>query len=292
MKMICQKYLFLLCRCAVILCAGLVFALASCTNKTQERRKTIMVSIEPLRFFTEQIVGNQYVVKAVVPEKYNPESYKPTAKQLMELSDSDVFFKIGHLGFETTWLGKVQTENKHVQMVNTSEGLSVSDNGNCCHTFDPHTWTSPQNVTAICKVICETMCKRDSANAILYKGNLKKLLQQINDTDKEIRNILSKCSVRTFITVHPSLTYFAEAYQLRQLSIEKDGKEPAPSDLKELISESREKGPYPILVQKQFSKTQAEIVRKETGARMAYINPLGYNWNEEMKNIAKALCNE
>ena len=292
MKMMCQKYLFRLLPCAVVLCVGLVFALASCTNRMQEKRRTIMVSIEPLRFFTEQIVGNQYVVKSVVPENYNPESYKPTAKQLMELSNSDVFFKIGHLGFETTWLGKVQTGNSDVLMVNTSDGLFVSDSGNDLHTFDPHTWTSPQNVTAICQVICETMCKRDSANADVYKDNLKKLLQKINNTDKEIRNILSKCPVRTFITVHPSLTYFAEAYQLRQLSIEKDGKEPAPSDLRELIHESREKGPYPILVQKQFSKTQAEIVLKETGARMAYINPLGYNWNEEMRNIAKALCNE
>ena len=50
-----------------------------------------MVSIEPLRYFTEQIAGDIFQVESIVPDGYNPESYKPTPKQLMLLVDCQAF---------------------------------------------------------------------------------------------------------------------------------------------------------------------------------------------------------
>jgi zinc transport system substrate-binding protein len=272
-------------KCLLLLCAAPLL-LASCQKKAETERRTIFVSIEPLRFFAERIADGHFEVSSIVPENYNPESYKPTTKQLVALDGCAAFLKVGQLGFEKTWLENVRKENTGMQIVDTSDSLRIAPT----QSFDPHTWTSPENAAAISRCICATLCQLDSLHATLYKNNLEKLLEEIRQTDTEVRKILANIPSRTFITIHPSLTCFAGAYNLTQLSIEKEGKEPTPKELQELIARSREHGPYPILVQKQFSKNQAEIIQKETCARMVSINPLGYNWSEEMKNIAKALA--
>jgi len=266
--------------------------LLSCSPKQKGSKQAfIMVSIEPLRYFTESIAGDGFQVESIVPEGYNPESYKPTPEQLMKLSECQIFFKIGQLGFETTWLEKTCQEQPSLHVVDTSDSLRTNAAGISLASFDPHTWTSPQNAIWICKTICQALCDADSSHTATYRSNLEKTIRRIEQTDQQIHQILSNLPSRTFITVHPSLTYFAQTYGLRQLSIEKEGKEPTPSDLKELIRQCREDGNPVILIQKQFARAQAEIIAKETGSKIISINPLGYNWDKEMLHIANTLHN-
>ncbi len=265
---------------------------SSCSSHQPKKKQSLlMVSIEPLRYFTEQIAGDKFQVQSIVPEGYNPETYKPTAKQLISLSHCMAFFKIGQLGFETTWLEDACKEQPDLRIFDTSDSLRNNANGIPLATFDPHTWTSPQSAILICQSICQALCTMDSLHTGFYHDNLKQLIARFEKTDQEIHQILTDLPCRTFITVHPSLTYFAQAYGLKQLSIEKDGKEPTASDIKDLIRQSREDGHPVILIQKQFAKSQAEIIAKETGSSIASINPLGYHWEEEMVNIAKIIRN-
>ena len=263
---------------------------SSCSQKPSKNKKALlMVSIEPLRYFTEQIAGDIFQVESIVPDGYNPESYKPTPKQLMLLVDCQAFFKIGRLGFETTWLEKACKEQPGLKVIDTSDSIRTNANGMTLAEFDPHTWTSAKNAKLICRSICNALCQIDSTHSAFFKQNLDSIILCIEQTDKQIHQILADVPSRTFITVHPSLTYFAEDYGLRQLSIEKEGKEPAPADIKDLIRQSKEDGTPVILIQRQFSKTQAEIIAKETGAHIANINPLGYQWDKEMINIARII---
>ena len=44
-----------------------------------------------------------------------------------------------------------------------------------------------------------------------------------------------------------------------------------------------------IFVQKEFDRKNAELIAKETGTRIVSINPLAYDWKEEMLRIAQTL---
>ena len=249
---------------------------------------TITVSIEPLRYFVEHIAGPDVKVVSIVPEGYSPETYKPTPKQLMELSNSKLYFEVGDLGFETTWLGEAISEQPHLKIIDTSDSLRKSQGGIQLSSFDPHTWTSAAHARVIAATICQALCEADTAHQATYRHNLTTLLDTIAATEAQIHALLAHTSHRTFITVHPALTYFAEEYGLRQLCIERDGKQSSPIDLATLIRQSREEHVRVILVQREFSHAQAEAVSRETGARIVSINPLGYDWPREMVNIAKA----
>ena len=70
----------------------LVFAtlLYSCSNtNTDSDKKTIYVTIAPLSAIVEEITGGDYNVETLVPKGASPESFEPTANDLIALNNAD-----------------------------------------------------------------------------------------------------------------------------------------------------------------------------------------------------------
>lgn len=68
-----------------------------------------------------------------------------------------------------------------------------------------------------------------------------------------------------------------------------DGKEPSPAQLKELVDVARANNTRVVFIQQEFDQKNAELIARETGCKLVRINPLSYNWSEEMIKIAQSL---
>ncbi len=273
----------------IVMFVGAWAAFSSCHHERLNKKKVVAVSIEPLRYFAEQIAGERFEIVSVVPSGFSPETYEPTPEQLFSVSEAAAYMKVGRLGFETTWLEKISKNEPNLRVFDTSINLGKRTSGLNSTTFDPHTWTSPRNAEIICQNICEAFCSIDSTGRQAYKQNLHRLLEHIHNVDASIHAILKNLPNRTFVTAHPSLTYFADDYGLRQLSIEKNGKEPTPAELSEFILRCKQENVKTILVQPEFSHSGATVLGQEIGAKVISINPLSYHWDLEMLKTAKAL---
>ncbi|BDW75298.1 hypothetical protein BFINE_10930 [Bacteroides finegoldii DSM 17565] len=131
----------------------------------------------------------------------------------------------------------------------------------------------------------------DKANDAYYMARYDSLCQRIQHTDRLIRQQLSSPeAAKAFMIYHPALSYFARDYGLHQISIEEGGKEPSPAHLKELIDRCRAENVQVIFVQPEFDKRNAETIAQQTGTKVVPINPLSYDWEEEMLNVAQALA--
>jgi len=67
--------------CFLLLIATLLF---SCKqggqqNKKNDDKPVITVTIEPLRYFTEAIAGDEFTVVSMVPKGSSPETYDPSS---------------------------------------------------------------------------------------------------------------------------------------------------------------------------------------------------------------------
>ena len=274
----------------------IIFICSACGNISQKNEKpAITVTLEPLRYFTEAIAGDNYQIVSMVPKGSNPESYDPTPQQLINLSQSQAYFRIGYIGFEQVWMEKLQANCKEMKVYDTSQGMELIRaeghwHGNHFHEggAEPHIWNSTKNASIIAENICQALCELDADHQEYYKYRTDSLKQLIELTDKEIRNLLQDAD-STFLIYHPALSYFARDYGLKQISIEKDGKEPSPNQLKELIETCRKENAHVIFVQQEFDKRNAQLIADELGVSVVSINPLSYDWNEEMLNIANAL---
>ena len=60
----------------------------SCTAPDNAPQKGITVSIEPLRYVTEQIAGNDFDIRVLVPPGSSPETYEPTPEQMKQVANS------------------------------------------------------------------------------------------------------------------------------------------------------------------------------------------------------------
>lgn len=261
--------------------------------KKESDKPIITVTIEPLRYFTEAIAGDEFEVISMVPKGSSPENYDPTPQQLMELSKSKAYFRIGHIGFEQVWMDKLSDNAPHVQFFDTSRGIELIYDETHHEGVEPHVWTSTSNAHILATNILNALCVLDKEHKSDFIAKYDSLILQINQTDSIMAATLRQPeSDRAFLIYHPSLSYFARDYNLLQIPIEVDGKEPSPAQLKKLIELSKKEQVRIIFTQPEFDRRNAEIIAKELRAQVVEINPLSYQWKEEMLHVTKSLSSK
>ena len=273
-----------------------LFILSACGNTTQKSEKPILtVTLEPLRYFTEAIAGDNYEVVSMVPKGSSPESYDPTPQQLVNLSKSQAYLRIGYIGFEQAWMKKLEANCPNMKVYDTSKGIDLIRDKGHWHGdhfheggVEPHVWNSIQNALIIADNIYQALCELDSTHQEDYQKRLDVLKQTIRQTDANVRTLLENAD-STFLIYHPALSYFARDYGLKQVSIEEGGKEPSPAQLKALIETCRNENVHTIFVQQEFDQRNAQLIANELGVNIVSINPLSYDWVKEMIRIAEAL---
>lgn len=273
----------------------------SCAQK-QADEKIVTVTIEPQRYFAEKIAGNKFTVNTMVSAGLSPESYDPTPQQMVNLGKSMAYFKIGYIGFEQSWMDNIIQNNPDLKLFDLSEGFNLltnTDNDHVCEGgeehdhhhggIDPHIWSSIEGGKVVAQNTLKAFIALDPENEAYYTQNYNVLLKEIENTEKRVHQELDSLQNRTFIIYHPALTYLAREFNLTQLVIEMDGKEPSPALLKTLIETARANNTQIVFIQQEFDQKNAELIARETKSELVRINPLSYNWNEEMITIANAL---
>ena len=273
-----------------------LFICCACEHTPQQSEKPVItVTLEPLRYFTEAIAGDCFEVVSMVPKGSSPESYDPTPQQLVNLSKSQAYLRIGYIGFEQAWMKKLETNYPTMKVYDTSKGVDLireegHHHGDHYHEggVEPHIWNSTRNASVIADNIYAALCEMDADHQPEYKQRLDSLKQVIARTDADVRTLLANAD-STFLIYHPALSYFARDYGLHQISIEEGGKEPSPATLKTLIETCRREGAQVIFVQQEFDQRNAQLIADELGIEIVPINPLSHDWAEEMLRVANAL---
>ena len=255
----------------------------------------VTVTMEAQRYFAERIGGGHFTIHTIVPPGQSPETFDPTPQEMMAVARSRAYLRIGRIGFEQVWMPTIMEQNPHLHVFDLSEGVRWIDGDRHAHdghnhgAGDPHIWNAPATARIIADNTLRAFCLLDSAHTADYRSAHAALLAEIDSTDAALHAMLDTLTRRTFIIYHPALTYFADAYGLRQLSIETDGKEPSASSMKALIDAARAEGVRVVFVQREFDRKHAESVAAEIGARVVVIDPLSAAWKDEMLRIGCAL---
>jgi zinc transport system substrate-binding protein len=264
------------------------------------KKPVISVSILPQKYFIEQIADDFFDINVILPPGSSPEDFEPTPKQIMGVSNSKIYFYIGHLGFEKSWLNKLAEIAPTVSYVSCSKKIDLLRDG-CEHDSgepipeaqhagtDPHIWTSPENVKVISRTICNQLTAAYPEQKKNFENNLKAFISRIDTLDNSIRLAFSDSINRSFMIFHPALAYFARDYHLVQHSIEFDGKSPSTAHMKKMIDIARAEKINTIFIQSQFEIAKAEAIAKEIGANIVPVDNLAENWLAEMYSLAKKM---
>ena len=249
-----------------------------------------MVSIIPLVEFVEKVGGDKITVSAMVPPGASPHTFEPTPSQLVAVGKATMYVKVGSpIDFEVIWLDKILSSNKDIFLVNASSGVEIFSNEYTYHNYDPHIWLSPGNAKIIVGNIYNGFVSIDPDNKKYYAANKETYIKELDELDIEIEQILSKKTNRVFIVYHPAWSYYARDYNLKQIPIEAEGKEPTLNDIKYLIDQARKLNIKIIFASQQFNKETAEVIAREIKGSVILINPLEKNYINNMKKVTNAL---
>ena len=274
-------------------------------EKTEEASMEIIVTIPPLAEFVKAVAAEKANVTIMVPPGSSPHTYEPSRSQLVNLSNASMYAKVGTpIEFEISWLSKIQEMNKDIIFVDCSKNIDLIESKpvhehdeKACdqkdHSHeglkDPHIWLSLQNAALMVENIYGAIISVDPSNKDYYKSNKMDYIEEIIGLDAEIAAMLDNIENKKFMVYHDAWTYFAKDYDLIQIPIERDGKEPTPKGIKELIDQAREEEINVIFASPELNTASAEVIAQEIGAAVVLISPLEQDYLDNMRNISKEI---
>jgi zinc transport system substrate-binding protein len=262
-------------------------------NAKAEKKLLVFVSIQPQKYFVQQIAGALVDVEVMIPAGADPHIYEPKPRQMAALSKARLYFAIGVQPFENTWLKKIASSSPDMTVVHTDRGIQKIPMATRQYKedrhageLDPHIWLSPPLVMKQAQTILNALLEVDPANRAVYEANYKAFISKLAALDAELKSVFAGKQGLQFMVLHPAWGYFARTYGLKQVPIEIEGKDPKPAQLKELIEYAKKNRIKIIFVQPQFSRRSAKLVAKEIGGQVVFADPLAADWPDNLREVA------
>jgi len=281
----------------LLLIALIAMALVSCQpGETTNNIPIVSVSILPQKYFIEKLAGENVEVNVLIPPGASPATYEPTLTQLTKLDQSNVYMRIGHIGFELSWMDRILSVNPDMKIIDLSFGVDIiheegnhgDDHPGHVHGgVDPHIWMSAINAKTIVNNIYQELILMLPNHKDSLEIRYLALEQELDSLHHLLTYSLKEIKQKSFLIYHPALTYFARDYGLNQYPLEIEGKMPSPTHLKKLIDLGRKENINSIFIQSQFDRRNAEVLAEEIDAKIIPFNPLDEQWDKQMLYIAK-----
>jgi zinc transport system substrate-binding protein len=285
----------------------LFFLITTCTKSVEKSDKlNIFVSVLPQKYFVERIADNNAEVHVMVLPGHSPATYEPTPSQMKEISEADIYFRIG-VPFEEIWMKKLAKLNPELMVIDTREGIALrsmdsfitlqrqmddryydaqKENHDHYNQKDPHIWLSPELVKIQARTICKNLQHIDPENSDFYSENLQMFLDELTSLQNYFDEHLSQLEHKEFLVFHPSWGYLADELAMIQIPIQIEGKSPSPKHLTKIIAYAKDENIRVIFAQKQFSKSAAQTVSQAIQGKVILIDPLAEDYCENMRSIA------
>jgi zinc transport system substrate-binding protein len=101
----------------------LFLLLGFCTGVSASGKLSVFVTIEPQKYFVQQIGKDLVDIQVMVPSGADAHTYEPKPKQMTALSGARLYFAIG-IEFEEVYLGKIISNNPQLKVVHTDTGIN------------------------------------------------------------------------------------------------------------------------------------------------------------------------
>ena len=258
----------------------LIVLLTTACSPPNDGPVSVAVAVEPLAWLVGQIGGEEVAVSSVVPAGTSPETFQPDDAQVSRLLRSRAYFRVG-IPFENgDWLREIASSGR-LEVVDLRRDLPAAD--------DPHVWLSPRLLAVQARIVAATLERVDPDHAATFAARRARLEDELAALDDELRRTLAPLAGLPFFVYHPSWGRFADAYGLRQVAIEVEGKEPDDHHLTEIQLALRESGAKALFVQPQVQARSASAVAAATGVRLETADPLAHDVPANLRRFAALL---
>lgn len=263
------------------------------SSQNNDGKIKAIATFYPMYEFTKEVMGNEGEVELLIPAGTEPHDYEPSAKDIAKISEADAF--VYNSEEMETWVDKIKDnidkdKTKMIEASHQIDLLASSNDGHDhdedadehahedehTHSKDPHVWTDPVMAVKEVKEIQEELAEKYPAKKAQFEKNATSYIAKLNDLDNKYEAAFKNAQNKTFVVQHAAFGYLANQYGLTQESISgiSPDQEPSPSRLAQLKHFVAEHDTKVIYFEENANSKVAETLSKETGVKLAVLNPL------------------
>lgn len=259
-----------------VLLITIVLALTGCgqAKSTSDNRLQVVTTFYPLYALSKAIGGKHVHVTSLIATGVEPHEWSPKAKDMMRITDADVFVYNG-AGFEGWVDAFIQNEtNSKLQMIEASSQVDLIATGK--KTVDPHVWTSPQQAVQMARSIYKGFVQADSIHQDSYAKNLATVEKKLARIDASYKAVVAAAPRKDIVVSHEAFQYLGRDYGVEVKSIMglSPEAEPTAKQLKQISTFVKTNQVKIILVEELASPKLAKTLAADLGVKTILFNPL------------------
>lgn len=292
---------------ALLFLFSILLLLTACTQKememetekeTNKEQLNIFTTVYPLQYFTERIGGEFVETNSIYPPGSDEHTFEPTQKDMIALSDADLFFYIG-LGLEGFVEKAEKTLSKeHVQLIATASNIDHDallhseedehhdhDHDHNHGDIDPHVWMSPKLAQYLSISIKDALIDAKPEHTEFFEQNFQQLNDEINELDLAYADMVNTANMKTFYVSHAAFGYLAHDYGLEQVAVAgiHSQSEPSQSNLIALVDRAKKEQIKYIFFEQNISSKLTKIIQDEIGAESLTLHNLSVLTTQDLQ---------
>lgn len=238
--------------------------ICACGRSESSGNRAIVVSTPALGRIVEELMGSDSVeIVTLIPAGADPEHFEPDMAVMKKAAGGSMFLSLNTVGFERELGHRLHGAVPDLPTIDLSEGIELLRGSHSGNEADPHLLSSPKNARIVLKNTAAALSDRFPELAAGITRRSQSLDSLLAERDICIKNNLKGKSGKAFVVIHPSLSYFARDYGLRQVALERDGKEPTPRQYRERLREAAASGATLIVAERSTDPERiAELARE------------------------------
>lgn len=262
-----------------------IFGLIHCKNKPSKPstdKVKVVVTIPVLAAFARQVGGDRVQVTTLLSPGASPHTFEPTPSQARAAAQADLVVRIG-LDADR-WIHGLLPKNVPLITATELEGIElITENSHeereahPHHSANPHIWLDPAYAKIICSAIAEELGRIDPRAQSVYEKERDRYLTELDSLHIRIEAAVAEFGSKKYVSLHPAWIYFALRYSLERVAVivSSPGKEPTPRHLQEVIESIKKTGARAVFAEPQLSPKAAQVIAKEAGVEVLFLDPLG-----------------
>lgn len=267
---------------------ALTLALSSCAPAVPEDQGLhVLCTTYPLYLFTTAVTEGAEGVEVTLLVNSQTSclhDYTLTVADMKAIEGADVIVMNG-AGLEEFMSNALSTSDAAV--IDCSEGVgllpSLEHEGHEGHDhdshghegeFDPHYWMDPHRAGQMVEYISDGLAALEPDGAGAYRANASNALTALSQVDPWYRDAVFP--PYPLITFHDGFQYFADAegFELLRAIEEEDGSTVSAAEIKELAALIERENIPAIFVERNGSRSAAEVLSRETGCAVYELDML------------------